>query len=232
MNKKILTLTILALTMFLGITPSVYASLVLTDWTNATSSSANGFLGDVSVTFSASSNTIYPTYVIENFSGYSNSTIYTPAIANSEAIGFRGDKGTGGYNYTIKFDSPVKNPVIYIASLASTLRFEQDISLKKISGEDVFRVDKNIVSGITDDTKYPPNNDANGIFQVNGIVTEFSFNAVWDMPSASSDDGIMMQIGIDVMPSPVPIPGAIWLLGSCLAGLIGLKYKKKTLKSA
>ena len=30
----------------------------------------------------------------------------------------------------------------------------------------------------------------------------------------------------------VPIPGAIWLLGSGLAGLIGLKYKKKTLKLA
>ncbi len=232
---KVLKQTIGTAILVLGIAHSVYAIPLLTDWINATCDSAHGTLESVSVTLSAFSNTIYTgmwnlfpgSGVYEGFSGFSDPSIYNPAIASTDVINVLGELGTEGFDYTVVFDAPVKNPVLYIASLASTLKFDPAVSLTKISGENVFTVSGNTVAGVTDDIKAQPNNDANGIIQLNGIFTSFGFNAIYDYPTGIPHDGITIQIGGNVAQSPVPEPSTMLLLGIGIAVLTGIKRRRK-----
>lgn len=220
---KIFKLNLVAAILF-GAANTLHAAPILTDWTSATSTSSEGVIGGISVTFSSPSAAIVPG-IVNAFSGFSNPAIYNPAIASTEAINLQGDRGVTGFTYSVSFDTPVENPIIYITSLASILTFDPGISLTKISGEDVFAVSGNTVFGVTDDTKTQPNNDANGIFQLNGIFTNFGFNAVWDYPTSSKNDGIMLQIGRDIVPTGVPEPSILLLFGSGIAGLFLFRKK-------
>lgn len=213
--------------MLLGAAHTLHAAPILTDWASATSTSSHGDLGGVTVTFSALSATINPG-VVSFFGGFSNPAIYSPPIAGTEAIAFEGDRGIAGFKYSVSFDAPVQNPILYIASLASVLTFDSGISLTKISGENVFSVSGNTVSGVTDDIKRQPNNDANGVVQINGIFTNFAFDAVWNFPSTTDNDGITIQIGGSILPTRLPEPSTILLLSAVFAG--SLLYRHRTSK--
>ncbi len=72
-------------------------------------------------------------------------------------------------------------------------------------------------------------------YYVNGIVDQPSIYLGWAQgtadlvsPKAFTGDGvndIYLVLGIGVEPKPVPLPGAVWLLGTGLMGLIGLRRK-------
>ena len=212
---KKLGIASLFLLTFLNVTYAEGA-LVFTDWTsiNTDSESANGFLGSITVTFSGGdidAGTTDGTSALFNEESYFN-----PSLQNSDEVGFRGANiNNSAYNYTVTFSNTVVNPVMHLGSLASTLLFP-GISLTKRSGEAVFTVTGNMVSGVLDDT--PSGHDANGTIQLNGNFLSFSFTA---RALGDFEDGIHMQLG----GAPIPIPTTILLVGSGLIGIAGFRRK-------
>ena len=119
--------------------------------------------------------------------------------------------------YSIAFDQPVKDPVLHLQSLASTLTFA-DVPINKLSGESVLSVSGNIVSGVIDDSKDPV--DANGTIQLIGSFDSIDFTAY---TSLGQGDGFSVQVGADV---PEPSTLAIWgILGGL--GLIAARRRRK-----
>lgn len=49
--------------------------------------------------------------------------------------------------------------------------------------------------------------------------------ASWSSGSWSESDAI--NLGFRIQGDPIPIPGAVWLLGSCLIGIVGIRRKFK-----
>jgi hypothetical protein len=117
---KLLLSCALALSAF---APHAWATPVITDWTSTTigtNGSASGTLvvggQNVTVTFTGDvrvleeNNTIFS----NASSGYSGQTVFTPSLGVSDAVG---TWGTPGVLNTITFSRPVRNPIIWIASL-------------------------------------------------------------------------------------------------------------------
>ena len=76
----------------------------------------------------------------------------------------------------------------------------------------------------TDSAMYGIEWEGNGMFGLYKIMVN---------PDGTPGNSLMLgDMGIEVKglayaPSPVPIPGAVWLLGSGLAGLVSIRRKKK-----
>lgn len=122
MNKYLnLALCALALSAF---APHALASPVITDWTsstNGTNGSASGTLvvgaEIVSVSFTGDVRDLQQNHgtIFDNSNpGYSGQTVFTPTLDVSDAIG---TWGTPGVLNTITFSKPVRNPILWVASI-------------------------------------------------------------------------------------------------------------------
>ena len=190
------TLTALVL---LG-TIEAQATPVFTDWTSVDTSAdaAAGNLNGISVTMTGFDISFGDTTGASSF--FANATVFSPALASSDAIEVIGPFTTT-LSYTVTFDSPITDPILHVASLASTLHFA-DITLTKVSGEDNFIVSGSDVTGeIVDSNPCCGGGDRNGTIQLNGTFTSFTFTAHAVAPIANDRDGIAVQIGAA---SPVP----------------------------
>jgi hypothetical protein len=58
------------------------------------------------------------------------------------------------------------------------------------------------------------------------IVTETSTGPVMFGIANLLDNGLNSELRIDAVPATVPVPAAVWLFGSALAGLSGMKRRK------
>lgn len=191
-----------------------HAALQFTDWTSAGGNTATGVIGPVLVSLSG-------TYVGGlNLSGTSpvfSSPDFTPALPLSDWIEIGGFPGTGSYN--IEFSRPVVDPVIHLASLASTITFAE-ATPTRVSGDATFVVAGNTVSGTASGST-----DSNGTVQLPGVFSSISFTASYAVPPG---DGIAIQIGVDPL-LPVPEPGAAALMALGLAWLALPARRRKAL---
>ena len=117
---------------------------------------------------------------------------FTPPLPMSDAIQFI---GASGYQYTLAFGAPVKDPVLHLGSLASTLTFPPGTTITRVSGDAEFGVSGNTVIGGLD----APTDDANGTVRLTGTFTSIPFTTTF-----AGSDGIFIQAG---RPRPVAPPG-------------------------
>jgi hypothetical protein len=137
----------------------------------------------------------------EGVSHYFDAAFFCPALTGSDVVEFTAT--SPAYSYTITFGVPVTDPILHIASLASTLEFS-GVTLTKLCGEAEFLVSGNQVVGeycgsLADD---------NGTVKVNGTVSSLSFTAFWAGCLGGTRDGVAIQIGVDC--TTLPTEDSTW----------------------
>jgi hypothetical protein len=166
------------------------------DWTSVTGSpaTASGTLHGSAISLSGT-NVLSGsgTSVTDATSTVFNRSDFTPALATSDAIGFRGDSGN---SYTLTFASPVTDPIIHFASLAATLHFPSGTAITRLSGDAEFSVSGSDVIGQVE----APTDDANGTVRLTGTFSSLAFTTEF-----AGTDGVYLQVGATV-PSPPPPP--------------------------
>lgn len=195
------------------------ASTVWTDWTDATvgaTGSATGTLGTSIVNYSGQvlNATINGTTNIWNpDTTYIGGFIDTSPDTIGDVIGMNGYYSAVS---TLSFSEPIFNPVIAIWSLGNpssgaSFSFTETPTFQvggpnSIYGGSSIRVNGNTVTG----------EEGNGVILFEGEYNSLSWTSTYES-----------WYGFTVGSSPVPVPGAIWLLGSGLAGLAGTRIKRK-----
>lgn len=142
---------------------------------------------------------------------WADGSIIGNAPPGTDIIALRGN--TGSTNI-ITFSQPVTNPVMAIFSLGSPIHtnpavtYEFDTPFDVIvggansafGGSSVVEMPGNVLSGV----------EGNGTIQFAGTVSSISFT----VPTNESWHGFTVG-------APVPLPGAAWLFGTGLLGLLG-----------
>lgn len=162
----------LLLTTFCG--PQRVLGQTFTDWTSAAGTQAAGTLGNVSVTIASSDSDVFVSSVLDGSSTVFNDPLFTPALPMSDMLYIQGKQVP--VTYTITFSQPVTNPVLHLASLASTLTFS-GINPVKLSGQTTLTVSDNRVIGSILSPLPLPLNDANGTILLPGTFSVITFTA-------------------------------------------------------
>jgi len=188
----------LAIALALNIAPA--RAVDFTDWTSIDSSAyeAYGVLDGIAVTLSGPDVSGGVTSGL--FTGFSNPALFSPPLPSSDFVSIQGTR-PGGQTYTVMFAAPVRDPIIHLKSLASTVTFSTE-ALAKRSGDAVFVIAGNTVVGSFNDS--PGGYDANGSLQLNGSFTNISFTVVALPAAFTPPDGIYFQIGGQAAVPPQP----------------------------
>jgi len=163
------------------------------DWTSINQSNriASGMLGLTAVTFLwTPEGSIGATWFDLSLTSF-NTIAFTPSLEFADGLEFTGRKlPETTPTYTITFAAPVTNPLLHIASNASTLTFIGSTPTR-VSGDERLSVVGNQVIG--SDYNSPSNTDANGTVMFSGTFTSLTFTAQYSGPG--SIDGITLQVG-------------------------------------
>ena len=114
---------------------------------------------------------------------------FSPAVSMSDVLEIR---GLPGFSYVLTFGSPVRDPILHLASLASRVDFPPGTVLSKVSGQETFQVVDSSVMGAV--LSVGPPNDANGTVRLIGDFDSLSFS-VTPLFDAAQGDGIWFQVG-------------------------------------
>ena len=172
--------------------------LQFADWTSVASNTATGTLRGSPVSFSGPDVQSPPASTVDGSQTVFASSSFTPPLATSDAVYFRGYQS---YAYTLHLGSPMRDPVLHLASLASQLDFPSGTSITRVSGESGFSVSGSSVIGSLDSSS-----DADGTVRLNGTFQDISFSATKVYP-ADVPDGIYLQVGaLGLSESPPPGP--------------------------
>ncbi len=176
-------------------------SQTFADWISDDGTTVTGTIGGTSITFSRDANGVLGAIEYNGTStGFSNATFFSPSLANSDFIEFQG-KASGTPTYTITFGTTVVDPILLIASNASTLTFSATPTFLSGSTNATaeFIVSGNQVIG----TDYnPAPTDANGAVKFFGNFTTISFTAVYSGTAPGGIEGISLQVGVTAIPEP------------------------------
>jgi hypothetical protein len=131
----------------------------------------------------------------ESASQFADATLFSTPIASSDLVGFVGAPGNGApYPYTVTFSTSVADPVILIENTASRMVFTipGGTTLERLSGDPTidgrtFTVTGTTVEGTLHDCSQPCRVDAAGEIRNNGVVSSFSYPALYDNPSTVFD---------------------------------------------
>jgi hypothetical protein len=217
MTRRVFYSVLLAMVMLLAASPVQANTVYWTDWTTKSTGLGTGTMNigseTVGVNFSG-------TYSFAQTSGGTNywnpSTPYISATVSnappaSDIIGL----STGG-TATITFSEAVTNPLIALVSWnGNYVDFGENI-IKFLSyghgywgnGTPVLYSDKTGFHGV---------GEVHGVLELEGVYTSITF-------THTSEGWHGLTVGAMGV-APVPLPGAVWLLGSGLVGLVGLKKK-------
>jgi hypothetical protein len=165
------------------------------DWSSINHGSriVSGMLDQSSVTFQwTADGGVSATWFNQNLHGFSSSA-FTPALESTDGLEFRARKLPDPTpTYTITFSAPVLNPLLHIASNASTLTFV-GATPTYVSGDERFLVSGSQVIG--SDHNEPNGTDANGTVQFWGLFTSLTFTAQY--LGTGTEDGVALQVGKD-----------------------------------
>jgi hypothetical protein len=163
--------------------------LRFTDWTSASGSpvTATGTLQGAPISLSGSNVGPSPSQsTVDGTSTFFDQPFFTPPLPASDAITFYGHPG---HSYALQFGAAVRDPVLHLASLASTLEFPSGTQITRVSGDSGFTVSGNSVSGVL-----AGSTDANGTVRLSGAFSSVPFSATPVYPPGSQD-GIYLQVG-------------------------------------
>jgi|GEM_PF-3434081 len=174
-------------------------SQTFADWTSDNGTTVTGTIGGTSITFARDGNGSLGASLYDGTSTiFSNGTFFSPSLANADFIEFHGKKSPAPVpTYTITFGTTVVDPILLIASNASTLTFSATPTFVSGTTTPNFTVSGNQVIGADFNGSYT---DANGTVQFTGNFTSISFTAVY--AGTGSQDGIALQVGVTAIPEP------------------------------
>lgn len=174
-------------------------SQTFANWTSDDGTTVTGTIGSTSITFARDGNGSLGASLYDGTStGFSNGTFFSPSLANSDAIEFHGNKSPAPVpTYTITFGTTVVDPILLIASNASTLTFNATPTYLSGTTTPNFTVTGNQVIGDDFNGGYT---DANGAVKFTGSFTSISFTAVY--AGTGVQDGIGLQVGVTAIPEP------------------------------
>ncbi|MEA2248783.1 MAG: hypothetical protein QOH46_3312, partial [Solirubrobacteraceae bacterium] len=117
------------------------------DWTAVETGKVSGTLLGSSISLTGANVDPNSQFNLDGLDSRFNHPEFTPSLSRSDAPDFFGSTGS---TYTLSFGAPVKDPVIHLSSLSSTLQFEAGTSVSRVSGDDDFAASGSTVSGVGD----------------------------------------------------------------------------------
>ncbi|MBF0413329.1 MAG: VPLPA-CTERM sorting domain-containing protein [Desulfamplus sp.] len=226
MKKNLIAIMAIGVFMFGMLSTVEAATIGWTDWTSKTAGNPGSAAGTITLPDGKSVNVSYTGELFNagdqgNWNQYE--TTYTkPGVVdnlpNQNLVSIQLKGGNAILN-TITFSTPLVNPVMAIQSLGSgdtaKYSFNQSFEILK-QGKGHWG------GGVTSLSQSGNNligNEGNGIIQFTGTYSSIS----WTVPDGENYH--MFTVGAPS--AAVPVPAAIWLLGSGLAGLIVTKRRAK-----
>ena len=170
-----------------------------TDWSAVAANVASGTFRDNPVALAGSHVWDPPVSEVGGLSNFfEDAALYTPALARTDHIQISGYES---YSYVLSFRTPVTDPVLHIASLASRLAFPSGVQLVRVSGSSNFTVVRNTVTG-------DAGNTAGGTIRLVGSIGSIAFTAT-TLIAPPVEDGVVLQVGVPVTaetPPSIPPP--------------------------
>lgn len=211
MSEKTLALSIVLCILTLGTIPKTNADLITADWNTVT----QGTLGGTSFTYSAPFSVVLlgVDLASDDFSYHPLSSEPVLGVIPQSAI-------------TFTFDEPVANLILYASNWQGDttnpsdppITYEFSQSFNVLSGfSNALTASNSITIGDSDPS-------ASGVIRFIAPVTTLTITS--NYPGDISIDSIRNGILLAVETTPVPLPGAFWLL---LPALVGLTRMKRTL---
>lgn len=200
------------------------AATVFTTWTSVDlpNDTATGSLGAVTITLAGTgANPVDLSFYEANSNRFTSGAFSVP-VADVDALEFRGSLAPAR-QLTLSFSSPVLNPIVHLASVASVITFTGGVSsitrVPGILGNNTnFSVSGLIVSAADNLT------DSDGTIRLDGLVSAVTFTT--ELTAPFTVDGMFLQIGADA--AAVPAPGAFVLL---LTALVAAATRRMQLKA-
>jgi surface antigen len=182
-----------------------------TNWTSASGNVATGDVQGVRVDLqpTTSSGRVWDTPVsrVDGSWPYFAGLAFAPSLAKSDVIQIGAPQGGAGY--TIGFRDAagntvsVKDPVLHVASLGSTLNFTTGAPTR-LTSENNFRVAGSQVIGDPSNTiQASGNSDSSGSVKFTGTTSRISFTAT---PNFGGQDGILVQLVTEPAAATAPNP--------------------------
>jgi len=215
--KKFLFSAILSVLIIISASAVQAAQVYWTDWTTAGSNEVTGTMTIGSKTVGVTFSGIYSFAQTSGGANYWNpaapylSATVDNAPPASDIIGL----STGG-SVTITFSEAVTNPLLALVSWnGNTVDFGDDVIEFLSYGHGYWGNGTPVMNG--DNTGFYGSGEVHGVLQVTGTYSSITF-------SHTSEGWHGLTVGaVDL--APVPIPAALWLFGSGMLGLVGLKRK-------
>jgi len=216
-GKKFLLGAVLSLLILISASTVQAAQVYWTDWTTQGTQEVTGTMTIGSKTVDVTFSGVYSFAQTSGGSNYWNpATPYlSPTVDNappaSDIIGL----STGG-SVTITFSEAVTNPLLALVSWnGNTVDFGEDEITFLSYGHGYWGNGTPVMNG--DSTGFYGSGEVHGVLQVTGTYSSITF-------SHTSEGWHGLTVGaVDL--APVPIPAALWLFGSGLVGLVGLRRK-------
>lgn len=161
-----------------------------TNWSGTDGATTTGTLQGRGVTLAGPVNAAGS--VFDGTSAAFNSGYFDPELPASDAVEI---SSTPGSSFSLNLGGPVRNPIIHMYSLASTVTFPPGTIVTKLSGQDAFTVSGNTVSGTL-----AGQDDSSGTVQLTGIFDSLQFAAAPTFGGPTSVDGIVVQVGLRLPP--------------------------------
>jgi hypothetical protein len=204
-----------------GAAAPAQAAQTQTDWTSVSGNVATGSVQGIGVDLRATtaSGRVWdpPTSRVDGSWPYFAGPTFAPSLAKSDVIQI---SGVAGAEYTISFRTPdgkpatVKDPVLHLGSLGSTLNFTTGPPTQ-LTRENNFRVVGSQVIGDASNTIGPSSNsDSSGSIKFAGQYTRLNFTATPNYTGPA--DGILVQLVTEPDPgAPGTTPGTQVGSGEC-----------------
>jgi len=217
------TIGILFLSTFSHVSMAALIDFTDTNFIGGLTSVSNGFEGNIDGIVFTLTSTDGTVNFKENYAG--NSTGCSILECDKDGAGINNDEISGGVNVTqtmtLLFDTEVAISSFYFLDLYKRPDYDTSNRAEQatITIDDVL-FETVLATGLSGDGGFA------SLENVLAIGTKFEFTAAIDPLFWDDRDNDYALAGVEV--SAVPLPAAVWLFGSVIAGFAGFsRYKKK-----